>query len=240
MLYQFITGQGFNRSWDTWDEETEQGWGDEANTFICFFDAPNVGDDETGYGGGLSGSDLDVTQSGNVAGASGGYRTLDGTNDYFTFDQAVTDIISNNTTWTIFARIKTGTGNNLPFIEFYEGTNAQIDLKRHSDDTFRIVLDDSDNNQEVQTTTDTFSNSTEYYIFAACDGSNTKGGFHPVSSGRPTSWSELDSNKRVSFTNLYDNFGSFNTRRYIGYNTADYLDFGIQYVIISKNCFIDL
>jgi len=82
--------------WAAWDETSESGLASD-DTFVCFFENPSAGGDETGQGGGLTGSDLVLTQSGNVAGATGSppSRQLDGTDDYFSGTLNLPELIIN-------------------------------------------------------------------------------------------------------------------------------------------------
>lgn len=73
----------------TWDGTKNGNW-DTANVFVGVAENTSAGGNETGYGI-FSGSDLVLTQSGNIAGMSGGVRAFDGTNDYLSATTAFVD-----------------------------------------------------------------------------------------------------------------------------------------------------
>lgn len=77
----------------------------DANTFVCEFTG-GVGASETGAGGGLTGADLVLTANGSPAGVSGGFRALDGTDDFFISTAAMLAAMLSGDQWTIMWRVK--------------------------------------------------------------------------------------------------------------------------------------
>lgn len=66
----FTTAVNFLTPWATWDEGSETSLA-HPDTFVVLLENPTAGGNETGAGGGLSGTDLACPQGGNLPGATG-------------------------------------------------------------------------------------------------------------------------------------------------------------------------
>ena len=95
-------------------------WQADSNTAVWNMSNTLAGGDETGSGGGLTGVDLVLTEQGTLAGASGGYRLFDGTDDGLSWTQAGADaLLLNQTAWSIIVKTEdiTGAQNNDFWVE---------------------------------------------------------------------------------------------------------------------------
>lgn len=88
----------------------------DASTFVCEFLGGSSAN-ETGVGGGLTGADLVLTQSGSIAASSSGYRAMDGSDDYFSATATFAANFFNASEWTYALKFKsfTSAGNKYFF-----------------------------------------------------------------------------------------------------------------------------
>jgi len=230
-------------SWADWDEQSEStldvdqdGDGNE-DTFICFFENTNAGGDETGQGGGLTGSDLVLTQSGSVAGATGSppSRQLDGTDDRFTMTDTFWDLITNKTNWSIFFKLE---GHDV------DTENALLDNDNLTGDrvAFRITNTNllegrTQDNNTWTATTDTIPSTGVFWFGVWCDGTDVRFGFSTT--GKFSKWSELDSGKRVQFANPDPLDGLVRLWPFVNYQGSFHYPGKVYYIVVSKICLID-
>jgi len=231
-------------TWENWDETSEATLASD-DIFVCLMENVNAGGDETGRGGGLTGADLVLTQTGNIAGMSDGHRTLDGTDDYFTVTTAFLDaLIANvNNTWTIILKVDNITLNTDDYFLFLNSepvnTNAFSSPITATDKYYMTTYQNS--SYDVGTTTDSLQAATEYYICIWADGTDMRMGFTTT---RPTKWSDFGENDRVLFGT---NTGAFSG---LTFDHATYRTFfsaagtgclaaDFYYMVMSKTCLID-
>ncbi len=190
--------------WAKWDESSELGLATD-NTFVCLMENPSAGGNEAGQGGGLTGADLILTQSGSVAGASGGKRVFDGVNDRLNWTIAAVDaLIANaNKTWSVIMKLTDITKDvgNTYFFAFLDAAqaNERIALSIQTDDKLTLNVEQDTVEDFNRKTTDSIATSTEYYVAAWADAGVNKirAGFTAT---RPTKWSDFATNKRMEST----------------------------------------
>jgi len=245
-------------SWTAWDEQSEftldvdQDGDGNGDTFICFFENPTTGGDETGRGGGLSGSDLVLTQAGNIAGATGSppTRYTDGSDDSFNLTTNFAKTLFINTTWTIIAKgrdVKHGSGsNNISNICQFYGNSAGNRRCGIS-----MVIDSSEPNQVLSTwgynaiddtqaatvkTTAAVPTTGDVYFIHEWDGTTRRMGF---STTKPTSWDDIPSSQKITLNiggNYTDpvSFDQYGRRFFNDYNGGNAIEGYFYYVIVSK------
>lgn len=240
-------GVPLNSSWATWDETTEAGWGDSANTFICIMEG-GLGSNEIGQGGlGLSEASRTLTQVGNIPAVSGGYRALDGTNHYFTVTSALANLISNaNNTWTVILKCKdanSDTSNNHYYMYFKDAADGEVVGIRHGiTNKVASAINEDAAGVDVDEVTDAIPADDPFYVGIWADG-----GANPVRCGysitKPTKWSDFDATKRVtsSYSGAFigENFAGNNCIGTMNLTAAQRLDFDLAYIIVSKSTLID-
>ena len=193
---QTISAGGAVTLWPDWSETDLTLATD--NIWVVLYNNTSAGGNETGSGGGLSGNDLIVLQSGNIAGAAGSplSRNMDDSDDVFSFQTAgaCDALLKSQSVWQFIMKAKNivGAGNLVYLweannsIELYIDANEKLDAKIETDGVARVNA----------MTTDGGDGSSDYYIFAGTDGSSSYGGFK--SGAKPTKWSDFAANDRVS------------------------------------------
>jgi len=228
-----------------WDEKTQYRLGHD-NIHVVVFDAPNVGDDDYGEGGGYTGINANTkwTESGNVPGASGGYRQLTaGSSQRFSAPSAPTlAMMSGQANWTWMFRAKFPN----PFVgtkmaSFYTVTESGVtNVERQATNEVKFTIDDADNAADSQTTAGQLTAGEEYYFIATTKaGEATRCGFHLVSSGRPTKWSDLVTNNTVTMASSFDNMGAID-RRLLGSDSVSYVTMQVKWMILANRNLIEL
>ena len=201
------TTTGPTGSWATWDETDESGWGDSANVFITLFENTSAGGNETGQGGGLSGADLVLTQSGNVAGATGSPPTRAFvTDDRFQGTQIAFNLITGNE-WSFVLKINSlalAHAGNSDYLLSYV-TDWNIFLLQTGEIQFGGVAG-------FGKTTDSPATNVDLWIVMARPSSgNTWGGF---ATSKPNVKADVESTKLVDFGSATS--PSTSGQRYIG------------------------
>ena len=184
--------------WHNWDEQSEDTLfvdQDEDGTedlFVVFGEGGNS-TDETGRGAGLSGADLVWSQSGAMAG-NGSYRTLDGSDDYFSVTSNFRDILDNLTQYGIIFKME----------DWNPGVDYEALIRWASEVIFRVdnarKLTATIDGTIVGTTTNALPTSGVVYCYLGCDGSDTMVGFTTSGSGtggQPTKKSDFAANDRA-------------------------------------------
>lgn len=231
-------------TWKTWEEDSEATLASD-DIFVCFMENTNASGDETGQGGGLSGANLVLTESGTIAGATGTppTRVLDGVNDYFTMTNAAVDALIGNTdnTWTIILKVSTLTTTNDYFMTFEQtGGDEFLRIYRTNVTGTLGFYTSQDDVAETKTTTNATLADTTYYIAFWTDGTTMRGGFTTT---RPTKLSDFDEDELVEFETNTGAFSgeTFDAAQYIFAYSSGVSPIACKayYTIISKTCLID-
>lgn len=228
--------------WANWNElsqdtlRTDQDGDGFDDLFVCFFDAENAGDNDTGVGL-VTGADLVLTQAGNIPGATGTppSRDLDGAGDLFTITTTLADAFLTNDEWLILVKLN---GVALATFEYIFDINKDathlIYAFNHSVNTLngRII-----NGAESVTTgtTGIMSAGTTYYVAMwKQSGGNVYLGFTTT---RPTKLSDFGANDRVSFGAV----GDFSGNSFVGVKNlfanlgnTQTLGAKVYYILMSK------
>lgn len=242
---------GPGTSWATWNETTEAGWGDGANTFIVLAENVTAGGNEIGQGAGLSEADRTLTQAGTAPGVPGATgsppsRLLDGTSDHFTCTQALLDaLISNaNKTWSIIFKLHTVTASSKVLLNL-TGTGGEAIYIEIAAGPLNFRLQQDGAAAENKVTTDGVSQADDVYVCFWADGTEARAGFidsgSPNGATKPTKWSDFNANDRVQFTIYTGDFAgeAFDTAQYLfTLNVGYYFDCSAYYMVFSKACLI--
>ena len=242
-------GAGPNTSWATWDETTEAGWGDSANTFICLMENVAAGGNEIGQGAGLSEANRTLTQVGNVAGATGTppSRYKNATTQYFTLLSAVPNLITGGGNWSVIVKSKliAGKANSTPWSFFGAADHTYAMFDAAGKVQFRCQKDYG-NPMDVLSTDAMTIDSTVNYTAMWYDGTYIRGGFidsgSPTPNTKPTKWSDFNANDRGSVTTTINwTAGDFGISRFVGgyYSTSYLIEANMYYIIVLKTCLID-
>lgn len=199
ILPAVVTSGGGNTSWADWDETTESGWGDSANTYIALMENKSAGGNEVGQGAELSEANRTLTQSGNIAGAalSGGYwrRAIDAGDDRFIPTVGWCQGIMENVTWIIVQKMYiTTVGVNDGYLGLRSNVGGGIYCLEATSKMATTWADPA----TPQTTTDNIPTGI-VYMFWGYDGTNTRSGF---SITKPTSWAAIPANQKCSDTEV--------------------------------------
>lgn len=248
-------------SWANWDEQSEDTLSvDQDNdgvedTYICFFENPTAGGNETGRGV-VTGSDLVLTQEGNVAGATGSppYRTMDGSDDgFYPTDAWLNALFAGQTEWTLIIKCYMDSADIAYLVDF-EDTDARININNDTSSSpgnLRFGLTDTDNAFETKLASNDISTQDDQVCYlcvwtSAIDGVSRGGwcaaGAGSGANGQPTKWSDFATGDRVEFTGLFDNFATYSSpvhNRIFGLSGSDYTQGRLYYVIGAKTCLID-
>jgi hypothetical protein len=237
--------RGGEAGWLNWDETSEDGCATD-DIFCCMMSNTSAGGDETGQGGSMSGSNLVLTQSGNLAGATGTppTRVFDGSDDYLTATTALLDamIANANKTWTIILKVDNLTFTNSDRPWYFSDTTQNVTLLTPYVQNSKLIFQSKESSTFVSVEpSNTLSTSTEYYICMWADGTKLYGGFTTT---RPTKLSDFSANDHLLFApNTGDLSGAtFNhatTRTFMSAGGAGELAGEVSYVILSKICLID-
>lgn len=242
-----IAGAGGVSSWADWDETSEAGLAT-SNTFVCFLENASSGTNEIGQGAGLAESDRTLTQSGNIAGATGSppSRLFDGSDDLMAMTVNLSNLLAGGGNWTIITKIKVVSNNatEAPFA-FYGAQDHIYAMFNGSGNILFRCQKDTVNKINV-TSTDAMTMNQIGYIGLWYDGTYIRGGFidggSPTPNTKPTKWSDFNANDRVSATDTITWIaGDFDGTKYLGgYFSASYaLQCYIYYIVISNTCLID-
>lgn len=219
------------------------------------FDNTNTGGNETGTGGGLSGSDLIFTQGGSVAGATGdpSYRQLDGSNDIFNAPSGAVDFLFDST-WTIILKVSdwvdAHTATYYTFLCRMRNTNGAVIMWYGGSGgggvtkAMHCQYKDKNNTNILSANTatgDLIPTSGDLYFVGWNDGvNNARFGW---STTKPIKWSDFLSTRRLEGSGPCDLSGSFTLDsglwfRYINYQNSN-ANLKAHYIIFSNTCLID-
>ncbi|MFH1522038.1 MAG: BspA family leucine-rich repeat surface protein, partial [archaeon] len=231
------------QDWADWDESSEVGLASD-DIFVALMENTTAGGNETGLGGGLSGADLVLTQSGTVAGASGSppTRVLDGSDDYFDTTTTSLDALlaNDNKTWTIIIKVKDlGLVTTDRFLYFAGEASNEI-IAPYIDSTDKLIVAVSENNVDTSNlTTDSLLADTTYYMAIWADGTKLRAGF---STTKPTKWSDFDAGKRMEFSTVTGDYAGNTFNEYTDLFTgasANALGGIAYYILMSKENLIE-
>ncbi|MFH2074365.1 MAG: hypothetical protein ABIJ57_03320, partial [Pseudomonadota bacterium] len=199
ILPAIVGSGGGGGTWATWDELSQSTLASD-NTFVVLEDAPGNGDPETGEGGGLTGADLVLSDTGTVPAAVGSppYRTFNGVNMYQDPTVVAADLVDNvNKTWTAILKIgDLSVGALTQLFDFNSGTLA---LRVYADAAGLLQPYLTDNvGFSAPTTTDAIPGAGAVYIVIWADGTDARYGFATT---KPTKWSDFEATKRGIFAN---------------------------------------
>lgn len=131
--WPMLGGQSERDKYLGWDEATEAGMASD-NTFVCFMENTSASGNETGQGGGLTGDDLVLTNSGDVVGATGTppYRYFVDTDADGMRYNAPANVIGGCSSWTIVMKFHRITDTNggwlLSFMLDYNTPRMAFDM----------------------------------------------------------------------------------------------------------------
>ena len=246
-------------SWTTWKEDSEATLvkgSDGAHIWVFICDG-GAGVNETAQSGtALSGANLVATQNGSIAGHVNNWRSLDGTDDYFTLSQIMIDtLIANaNKTWTVLFHINNWAGIDTDRLfsirggvtaEFLELVRGDAAWAGGSSGKLTLLhYEDSVTNQDK--TTNNFPTGNVWVGVWSDAVNTTRFGFTAAGSGaagQPTKWSDFAAGNRSSSSTLKGNYAgeAFDTQREIGAHNAGSLwsPFDLKTVVIADTCLID-
>lgn len=231
--------------WVGWDETTEAGLAS-IDIFVCMMKNTSAGGDETGQGGGLTGANLVLTESGTLAGATGTppSRVFDGTDDCLRVTTTFLDtLLANaNKTWTIIMKVSALTLAGDRFWYFQDNGSTEICSGYINTTTFEMAGNiEQDNTVEADLTVGNLSAATTYYICMWADGTKA---YHGFTTTRPTKLSDFAANDRHLYT---VNTGDFSgetfdhaTYKEIGCSGASaFMGMTLHYIVMAKTCLID-
>jgi hypothetical protein len=223
-------------SWATWNEAGEAGLASK-DTFVCFAENTVAGGDETGQGGGLTGADLVLAQNGNIAGAAGGGRTLDGGNDWFDFtvNNAAAFFKRSDKKWTVIQKWSDITDPDIFFNVRDVGVDSTFKILGHN----VAKLNAQVNGAVGADTTDNIPGAGTVYLAFWSNGTDTRAGFAIT---RPTKWSDFAATKRVTIAASPDHTGASFTGRSVGAyagGASDFVAGKLHYTVFSKIVLID-
>jgi len=188
----------------TWDGTKNGNWNTGA-VYVGVAENTSAGGNETGYGI-FSGSDLVLTQSGNIAGMSGGVRAFDGTNDYLSATTAFADyflakdapvfcIVHKVDTWSTYE-------NDQGIIDFDVdggGTNRLYVVATGTTGYMRALWSDAATADVALNVFEAFPATGTFYIYLESDGSTLKAGWDTEIRG---SWNDIPSTRKATATKI--------------------------------------
>jgi len=239
-----LLGHSLAVPWDEWDESSEQSLAT-SNIYCCFFENPTTGGNETGVGGGISGNGLILTQSGNVPGAVNGYRSLNGTDQFFYATQSIMNLFVNQSYWTLILKIKdfvTNASDSQYLISFKDSAvppTERFFVAKGGDDKIYSYIHGIGDTQEILYMDNTAPTSGAFYVAVWNDNGTVRCGFTTT---RPTKLSDFPSGNYVTQNYFDGQYEYLNGSSNIGahgdgaYYPSD-LDLG--YIVCAKECLID-
>uniref|UniRef100_A0A6M3XLC0 Uncharacterized protein n=1 Tax=viral metagenome TaxID=1070528 RepID=A0A6M3XLC0_9ZZZZ len=231
-----VVGSGSANRWPTWNESNEVGLAS-PNTLVWLFENTNASENETGQGGGLSGVNLVLTQSGSVPGATGSppYRQLtEGSSQFFTPTVAALNaLLLGQDQWTIIVKMNTHSSDTdfVWDLRTDSGVNARIaaNILAAREITFSV------NGENLTTTDKTLATGDLWVAMWRKNGAN-KGGFATT---RPITEASFDATKLVTATGTDVITGSTFAVFYSFFNVTTYfMTAKIYYVVVSKTCLL--
>ena len=228
-------------TWKNWRELSEERLASK-DTFVCFFENTSAGGNEAGQGLDLSGANLILTQSGNVAGATGSppKRVLDGDDDHFDGTQplAAAGLGTGGGNWTVVLKVEDCAGlANGEGIIYIDGTNDSV-IAFVSTAALAILVKDGGSTLLNATTANNIPTSGVLYIMIWYDGNYIRGGMKATT--KPTKWSDFAADDKVTATSACSFGDDFDSSRSLFYDagTTEF-ETDAHYFILSKTSFID-
>jgi len=237
-------------SWAGWDEQSEStldvdqdGDGNE-DTFICFFENTNAGGDETGRGGDLTGSDLIISQVGNVAGATGSppTRDLGDNSQYFTMPNEMMSVLAGTTTWTFITKLKDAWAETAEagILRIKSaGDNDSIYMRSSgTDEKLKVFLREGTTTLiNFEVTTNAWNTTGDVWFFGQCDGSEVVFGFH---NSKPTSLSAIPAGNKLTYSGTAQFSPYDGSENYLFYDNGNVsaIRGAAYYVVLAKTALI--
>lgn len=241
-------GAGAYAGWDQSSKSTldmdQDGDGNE-DTHVMLLENVAAGGNETGVGY-VTGADLVWTQQGNLAGASGGFRSFDGGDDKLAITQPLSNIVCGTDTYSCIIKLKDWVQVNEPAL-FFRNAAANDYFTIHRPGTpgplsAHFIVAGSQ--KMGGATTNDLPGTGTYYVVNCCNGTNHLYGFTSSGSGaggQPTKLSDFAANDRViTAFSAQMPVDSFDTHRELACETGSYFtDLDIAWVLLSRVCVID-
>ena len=250
-----------NASWSNWDEKSEESLSKDQNgdgdddTFVVFFNNTTDGGNEFGSGLTITSTESKFTQEAGIEGSdgtgpiSGASRYLNGTDQAFTYDDALgRRIFSGSSTWTVIVKVTTPNPIEVATDIFHimtatVGGDNNTYIATAAGPVIAFYWDDRDNGASNWPTAANPAVNTTYYIaqwtHATFDaGGESRGGY---STDKPTKWSEFASGTTVRMGSTYDNLAPPDDKRFIGKTAVagSFAKYSIHWVVMSTVGLID-
>lgn len=204
----------------------------DASTFVCEFLGGSSAN-ETGVGGGLTGADLVLTQSGSIAASSSGYRALDGSNDYFSATATFAAAFFNASEWTYALKVKSLTAATVKYFWNY-GTSSYSNMAYMHNVTPYAPRAQFTNDVAITICVLSAIPSTTSATWI-CEWKKN-GVLHlgwVTQEALPTGWDSFPQNQRVAFYGLADFSGTWTTMHAVG-SSSGYPAMSIGVLVASK------
>jgi hypothetical protein len=232
-------GGSKNTAWLNWDEISESGWGDSANTFICLFDGSG---NETGIGGGLAGTDLILTNYG-VPAATGSppsrHFTIGNAQYFEMIPTATKALLGSGNKWTIITKCYNPTvgSNNSGIFSFGDADNhVEMNLSGYM---VTVVINSSIRISYPWNDLAELYSAKYVWIAAWSDGLIVCTGVY-TGTNQPTKKSQFQKIGTWTGNGDMSGMGAAPTYKYMGRSIdGHYADGDYFYLIMSKSCLID-
>ena len=220
--------------WNAWTEDAQSTLASQ-DILPYFHDATGLGEDDVGQGGGLSGANLILTESGNVPGSSTSppYRQLtQASSQFFTPTAAALNaMLLGQAEFTIIVKMADqSTHTNFPY-------DLRTDAGNHNRVAVNITATRTltcNAGAEAKTTVGTVPDSGTVYIASWRKGGVTKHGF---SATRPTSEASFEANNMVTMDEASVITGTTFASIFDFYHVSTYyLTAKAYYIVIAKTC----
>lgn len=227
-------------SYGTWNEIAPQGWGDPDNVYIALFRTVIAGANETGFGAGLNGANLVLTQAGGVAGATGSgantNRPLDGLNDRFSWTVAAIQAFLDDATFTFVWKFNALENQANDYFSVTADGAHYIYTRIDATQNLTLYFADAGGAKSNQSTNTVPAAAGDIYFAIWSDGTNIRAGW---STTKPTKLSDFAANDRCTINHtsaiVPAQIASSNPIACgVNYPTGN-----VYYFIASKKCEID-
>lgn len=229
-------GAAGGTTWANWNEIIEAGWGDSTNSYVALMENVSAGGNETGQGGGLTGTDLILTQGGNIAGATGSppKRLFDNVDDYMTPTAAWASTLLGSPTHTLLVKanaVATNAEEDWVWM-FTTDDNDYVALCRRNPTSGKLEFraDPAAGGSWV-TVADLHPSTGDLYIFQRADGTNLYGGW---STTKPTSYAAVPAGQKVTIASAWTPAGTFNRQYFFSDDALHRFNGSVYYVLASK------
>ena len=241
ILPAVVGSGGVTPSWTTWDETSKAGLAND-NTFVVMMENVNLGGNETGQGGGLTGADLVFIDFDNMPGATGSppYRTTVDSAQGSQWTLNALNTLINGPDWTLIWKFNnTITASHRAFC-YLGGAGASSHIfyvyyYSNDDLTFSLEINDT---PRVTTFIDAGISTGLKWIAIWSEGAVLRVGQSTV---RPTKLSDFDVVTNFGAGTGDTSGGSFLTDT--NFWMSSVVGYGLQgllyYIVCSKICLID-